>query len=211
MKKYITKTLIVFKLSFLSSLFIGCAKENKPISETKKRTAILDAISIEYSTPTQERLSNEKIEQLKEKLSSVLTYQLQEINTKEATLFDTSIKSCDIEGEKEVINQGEIIYHAQEIIFRSCQEEEVLQNGTITLTYNQADEDGRFPKSLTLDAQKNYSFNEIELHQGSHIVLNNITYTPQAEVQGFDLKVSGEIRINQEYYELQNFIQRVRS
>ncbi len=210
MKKYITKTLIVFKLSFLSTLFVGCDKGSKPATEPKKRTAILDATSIEYSTPAKTPLNSTKIDRLKEELNNMLTYQLESINTKEATQFDKQTLFCDLDGEKVIVNQGEIQEHQQSISFEQCQEEERLQDGNILLEYAQADEDGRYPKSLRLDANTTYTFNELKLTKGSYIVVNNIHYNQALEVDAFDLKISGEIYIGEEQYQLENFTQLIR-
>ncbi len=209
MKKYITKTLILFKLSLLSLAFLGCGKGSKPTSEKKKKTAVVEGTSIAYSNNLNETLNTSKIQTLNQQLALLILNQLEGINNKEAISYNKVIEYCDTEGKKEINNYGEINNHTKEITFDHCQEENILQDGSISIAYYQADEDGKFPKALSLESNNSYLFNEIELKKNTHILVNNILYTQALKATSLELKISGEIQIKESIYSLQNFIQKV--
>ncbi len=208
MKKYITKTLILFKLSLLSLTFVGCGKGSKPTSEKKKKTAVVSGTSISYSNNYNEPLNASKIQELNLKLSQLVTNQLENINNKEATLFSKVTQYCDQEGHKEIENHGEISTHTKEIEFEQCQEANTLQNGSITVAYEEANEDGKFPKTLEITSTARYSFNHTELSNNTTIRVENIHYNEALKADALKLTISGEVHLENGVYKMQNFMQR---
>jgi len=171
---------------------------------------VVNGTAIAYHDADHAPLSSAKIEELNQKLSAIITNQLQSINTKEATLFSKVITYCDIDGQKEIINHGDVRSHTQEIAFEKCQEPNIQQDGLITITYHHADEDGRFPQSLSLTANEEYTFNHTELTQETTIEVANIHYDQTQLPDSLELTISGEVHIDHAVYTLQNFKQQVR-
>lgn len=206
MRKYITKSLILIKFSTLPFFFIGCGDAKQTV-KTRKDAAILgEGTSIATDNKT---LSLSSMEKLNQQMSEIIKTHLEAINTKEATVLSKETHYCEIDGHKEVENSSDVSEHISQISFCDCQDDQAFQNGILEVAYNQADEDGKYPKELTLTAHDHYYYNEIELGDHTTITIEDIQYT-NGEISSLIARTSGEVTVEEnQTITLQNFTHRL--
>jgi hypothetical protein len=200
MKTNFRKTLILFKLSALSLFFQACGKNT---SSRNYPTAVGKATSIDFSSKENGDMVKSDIEILGKRFGVIVQKYIQTINNKETTPFSKQTKHCDISDSTEQ-------KHTKSISFDLCQDDEIIQNGDIKISYYNTNQDGRFPELINIVVQKPYFFNDLNLTRDTEIEVFNIVYKNE-EVISFSTFVTGQVIIDkQRVFNLQNFEQRVK-
>jgi len=194
MKTLKTLKILLIKMSFLGLAFQGCAGGTK----TKKSypTAIGTAVSL---TAQEEEVNN-----LSQELSQIVEIRLNEINKKEATSFSKTLNYCDISGLKDSQNSGDMQKITTTTNYQSCKSDNNIQNGNTIMTYEETDEDGKFPKALKLQAQNDYNFNNIKLKEGATVTCKNIRYKSDQSLESMVILINGTIEYNTTTYTLED-------
>jgi hypothetical protein len=210
MKMNFTKKLIFIKLSALSLLFQGCGKDaNTKKNSNVQHTALGTATAISFSSRENSDMNELDMEVLNSRLSLVLKNHIQTINNKESTQFSKQTNSCTLSGLINTENYGEIESHTKVISFELCQDDEIIQNGDIEVSYFNANENGKFPELLNIVVQKPYFFNDLNLTKDTEIEVFNIVYA-DSRIVSFDTFVTGQLIIDKhKVFNLQNFEQRI--
>jgi hypothetical protein len=189
-----TFKILFIKMSFLGLAFQGCGA-GSPKSKKTYPTSIGTAVSL---TREEERTNN-----LNQELSKMMQTHLAEINQQEATSFSKTTTYCDISGLKDFENSGDLYKIITKTNYQSCENDKNTQNGDTIMTYEQTDDDGKFPELLTLVAQNNYNFNNINLQKDASIECN-IDYNEDKSIQSMTLLISGTVEFNSQTYVLNN-------
>ena len=194
MKTLKTLKILLIKLSFLGLAFQGCAGGTK----TKKSypTAIGSAVSL---TAQEEEVNN-----VSKELSKIVQIHLDEINQKEATSFSQATNYCEISGLKDSQNSGNMQKITTTTNYQSCKSDNNIQNGNTIMTYEETDEDGRFPKALRLQAQNDYNFNNIKLKEGATVTCKNIRYNSDQSLESMVILINGTVEYNTQTYTLED-------
>jgi len=187
------KTLFI-KISFLGLAFQGCGGAVKP-KKTHPTTTIGSAVSL---TAEEERANTRDQE-----IAIMLKTRIDEINQQEATSFSKMINYCDISGLKDLENSGTMEKIVATTHYESCENDNNMQNGDTIMTYEQTDEDGKFPEFLTLVAQDDYNFNKITLKKDASVECN-INYNEDQSVESMVVLISGTVEYNSQTYTLNN-------
>jgi hypothetical protein len=189
-----TFKILFIKMSFLGLAFQGCGA-GSPKSKKTYPTAIGTAVSL---TAQQERAN-----ELSQEFSKMMQSHLAEINQQEATIFSKTTNYCDISGLKDFENSGDLYKIITKTNYQSCENDKNTQNGDTIMTYEQTDDDGKFPELLTLVAQNNYNFNNINLQKDASIECN-IDYNEDKSIHSMTLLISGTVEFNSQTYVLNN-------
>ena len=207
MKMNFTKKLIFIKLSALSLLFQGCGKyANTKKNSDVQHTALGTATAISFSSRENSDMNELDMEVLNTRLSLVLKNHIQTINDKKSTQFSKQTDSCMLSG---LINTQNIETNTRVISFELCQDEEIIQNGDIEVSYFNANDSGKFPELLNIVVQKPYFFNDLNLTKDTEIEVLNIVYD-ESRIVSFDTFVTGQVIIDKhKVFNLQNFEQRI--
>ena len=211
MKINIKKTLILFKLSALSLFFQACGEDaNSENSSTNRPTAIGKSTSINFSTRENSDVDKSDIKILGKRVGVIVQKHIETINNKEATLFSKHTNYCEVSGSTDIENYGEVQEHIKSISFNLCQDEEIIQNGDIEISYYNANKDGKFPKLISIIVQEPYFFNDLNLTRDTQIEVSNIIYK-NSEIISFNTSITGQVIIDKnKVFNLCNFEQRVR-
>jgi len=186
-----------FKIFFIKMSFLGLAFQGCGIGGTKTKKNYPTAIGTAVSMTALE----EKTYDLNREVSVMLKSHINEINQKEATIFSKTTNYCDITGIQNSENSGNIYKITKRTNYQSCENDNNIQNGNTKMTYEQTDEDGKFPEFLTLIAQNNYNFNNITLQKDA-LIECNIIYNEDKSIQQMNLLISGTVEFNSEIYTL---------
>jgi hypothetical protein len=186
--------ILFIKMSFLGLAFQGCGAG---ATKTKKTypTAIGSAVSM-----TAEDENNIIVQ----KLSNMLEEHLTEINQLEATSFSKTTSYCDIAGLEDQETLGTLEHVIRKTTYQSCENDNNTQNGDTVMTYNDTDEDGKFPQYLELQAQNDYNFNDIVLKEGTTIACQHISYKEDQSLESMVILINGTVEYNSETYNLEN-------
>ncbi len=186
------------KMSFLGLTFQGCGTEVNKTLKTKKTypIAIGTAVSITDKDIKDESLTQE--------LSKIMVTHLNDINRLEATNFSKNLNYCQVTGLKDENTLGTLEKIIRKIEYKSCQNDNNIQNGDIIMKYDNIDEDGKFPHHLELEASNDYNFNNITLKEGATIECQNINYKEDKSIDSMIVIINGTVEYNSEVYELEN-------
>jgi hypothetical protein len=146
----------------------------------------------------------EKNTPIVQKLSDIVEVHLTEINQLEATSFSKSINYCDISGLEDQETFGTVEKITRKTNYQSCKNDHNTQNGDTVMTYNNTDEDGKFPEYLELQAQNDYNFNNIVLKEGATIACQNISYKEDQSIESMIIIINGTVEFDSETYTLDN-------
>jgi len=141
--------ILLIKISFLGFALQGCGGGGSTKTKKNYPTAIGTAVSI-----TAEEENNRLIP----KLSQMLKVHINEINKVEAVSFSKTLNYCDISGQQDQEVFGTLDNVIRKTNYQSCENDNNIQNGDTIMTYNNTDEDGKFPQYLELEAQNDYNF-----------------------------------------------------
>ena len=194
MRSLKTFKILFIKMSFLGLAFQGCGA-GSPKSKKTYPTSIGTAVSL---TADEERDNN-----LNQELSKMMQTHLAEINQQEATSFSKTTNYCDISGLKDFENSGDLYKVITKTNYQSCENDKNTQNGDTIMTYEQTDDDGKFPEFLELKAQNNYNFNDITLQKDASIECD-ITYNDDKSLNSMVLLISGTVEFGSQTYILNN-------
>jgi hypothetical protein len=191
MKKF---KILFIKMSFLGLAFQGCGGGAKP--KKTYPTAIGSAVSI---TAEEEKANNLTLE-----VAKIIETQINKINQQEATSFSKTTNYCDVSGlqEKELFGSMEKITIASN--YQACKNDNNTQNGDTVMTYENTDDDGKFPTDLRLQAQNDYNFNDIVLKEGATIACQDINYNEDKSVESMIILINGTVEYNSKTYTLEN-------
>jgi len=189
-----------FKILFIKISFLGLALQGCGAGATKTKKNYPTAIGTAISMSIEEEKSNTLIQ----KLSHMLQVHLTEINKLEATSFSEVINYCDISGQQDQEVFGTIENIIRKTNYQSCENDNNTQNGDTVMTYNNTDEDGKFPQYLELQAQNDYNFNNIVLKEGATIACQNISYKEDQSLESMIILINGMVEYNSEIYNLEN-------
>ncbi|SFV54871.1 hypothetical protein MNB_SV-14-55 [hydrothermal vent metagenome] len=189
-----------FKILFIKISFLGLALQGCGAGGTKTKKNYPTAIGSAVSMTAEEAKNSTLIP----KLSKMLQIHLNEINELEATSFSKTINYCDITGLQEQETFGTLENISRKTNYQSCENDNNTQNGDIVMTYNNTDEDGKFPKYLELQAQNDYNFNNITLKEGATIECQNISYKEDKSIESMIILINGKVEYNSEVYNLEN-------
>jgi len=186
--------ILLIKISFLGFALQGCGGG---ATKTKKNypTAIGTAVSM---------TAEEENNILTKKLSQMLQIHINEINELEATSFSKTLNYCDISGQQDQEVFGTLENVIRKTNYQSCENDNNIQNGDTIMTYNNTDEDGKFPQYLELQAQNDYNFNDITLKEGATIACQNISYKEDQSIEKMIIIINGEVEFNSKVYNLDN-------
>ena len=189
--------ILFIKISFLGLALQGCGAGATTKNKKNYPTAIGTAVSM---TAEEENNNNNLIQ----KLSTIVEVHLNEINQMEATSFSKTINYCDITGLQEQETFGTINKIIRKTNYQSCRNDNNTQNGDTVMTYNNTDEDGKFPQYLELQAQNDYNFNNITLKEGATIACKSISYKEDQSIDSMIILINGTVEYNSEVYNLEN-------
>lgn len=191
--------ILFIKMSFLGLAFQGCGAGVNKTSKTKKTypTAIGTAVSMRVG----EESSSTNLTQ---KLSKIMVTHLNYINKLEATSFSKSLKYCEVSGLKDQETLGTIENIIRKTDYQSCKNDNNIQNGDTIMTYNNTDEDGKFPEYLELEASNDYKFNNIILKEGATIECENINYNEDKSIESMIIVINGTVEFDSKIYNLEN-------
>ena len=185
-------------MSFLGLALQGCGASTGGVKTTKKNypTAIGSAVSL---TAEEERANN-----LTQNLAKIAETQINKINQQEATSFSKTTNYCDISGIQREELFGTIDKITKMSNYQSCKNDNNIQNGETVMTYENTDDDGKFPTALELQAQNDYNFNDITLKEGATIECQDINYNEDKTVESMTILINGTIEYNSKIYTLEN-------
>jgi len=198
---FITLTLFVI-------IFQGCGSD---ISSTKTYpTAIAESASIVSNDPNATMAPSEQaLKAMGNEIGTILKMHIVELNEKEATTFTKETNYCDISGEKNLENSGNIEKIVSTTHYKLCKNEKNIQNGTIEISYALNNNDGKFPQILELNVHKDYTFNTMVLKKDVLIQSNNITYNQNGSIKSMNLDINGDIEYNYQTLSLKNLEQSI--
>ena len=194
-----------FKIFFIKISFLGLAFQGCGAGATKTKKSYPTAIGTAVSMSVEEENNNNLIQ----KLSTIVEVHINEINQLEATSFSKTINYCEITGIKEQETFGTIEKITRKTNYQSCENDKNTQNGDTIMTYNNTDEDGKFPQYLELQAQNDYNFNHITLKEGATIACKNISYKQDQSIESMIILINGTVEYNSETYNLKNYQERI--
>jgi hypothetical protein len=186
--------ILFIKMSFLGLAFQGCGGGAKP--KKSYPTAIGSAVSL---TVEEERANNVTLE-----VAKLVKNQINKINEEEATSFSKTTNYCDISGVQEEELFGTINKITKTSNYQSCKNDNTIQNGDTIMTYENTDDDGKFPTTLELQAQNDYNFNNITLREGATIECQDINYNKDKTVESMIIVINGTVEYNSKTYTLEN-------
>ena len=189
-----------FKILFIKISFLGLALQGCGAGATKTKKNYPTAIGTAVSMTAKEERNNNLIQ----KLSNMLQVHLTKINKLEATSFSKTTNYCDITGLQEQETFGTIKKITRTTNYQSCENDNNTQNGDTVMTYNNTDEDGKFPQYLELQAQNDYNFNNITLKEGATIACKSISYKEDQSIESMIILINGTVEYNSEVYNLEN-------
>ena len=189
-----------FKIFFIKISFLGLAFQGCGAGATKTKKSYPSAIGTGISMTAKEAKNNK----LTQKLSHMLQVHLAKINKLEATSFSKTTNYCDITGLQEQETFGTIKKITRTTNYQSCKNDNNTQNGDTVMTYNNTDEDGKFPQYLELQAQNDYNFNNITLKEGATIACKSISYKEDQSIESMIILINGTVEYNSEVYNLEN-------
>lgn len=188
MRKYIKSSLILISLS-LSPLWVtGCGKA----TQVSKAPTVGEATSIISEDAT---ITYASMEKLNQEIGDMVKIHIATINNKEATLMTKETRYCEINGLKEIENSNDIVNHTSQINFTDCQDESAVQNGTLEVSYQDADDAGRYPKAITFTTHSPYYFNELALGDLTTINVTDIQYEGNL-ITSLTVKTSGKVTVD---------------
>lgn len=204
---YHTKFIFI-TLILLTLIFQGCGNDTN--STKSYPTAIGESASIVSSEPNATMVPSEQfLNTITDEIGSILKMHIVEINEKEATTFSKETNYCDISGEKNLENAGDITEIVSNNIYTLCQNETNIQNGTIKINYLENNSEGKFPQSLLLNIEELYTFNDIIFKENVVIEGNNINYNEDGSLKSIDLDISGNIEHDYQTLLLKNLTQTI--
>jgi len=206
-------TSIFITLTLFTIIFQGCGSDftEKNLSTSRTYpTAIAESISIITKDPNATMAPNQQtLKVVANEIGNILKMHIEEHNKQEAISFTKETHYCDISGEKILENSGNIEKIVSTINYKLCQNEKNIQNGDIQIIYALNNSDGKFPKTLELNVQKEYSFNQIILKKDVVIKSDDITYNEDESVKSIHLDISGNIKDSYQTLSLKNLKQTI--
>lgn len=199
---------IFITLTLFTIIFQGCGSDND--STQAYPTAIGESVSMvnnesnAFMAPSEQAL---KI--VTDEIGNILKIHIVELNEKEATSFTKETNYCDVSGEKNLENSGNIETIVSRTEYKLCQNEQNSQDGTIEVSYLQNNNDGKFPQALMFSIQELYTFNKIIFKENVVIKGNNIRYDEEGSLKSIDLDISGNIEYNYQTLILKNLEQTI--
>lgn len=202
------KMLISFKVvisSIILTLFFqGCG--NGSATETEKTYATTLGVSASVSTTDTAAVmapSSVTLKKIAVKIGTILSKDISAHNQTEATEFEKQTNYCDISGEKEFENLSTLQKITNITEYKNCKEMHSTENGKVKIEYLQIDNEGKYPKTLMLTINEDYTYNDIELKKGLTIT-SSITYDQEKKLKSISLKINGTVLYDHGIYPLLN-------
>ena len=188
-------------------LFQGCGSSNKSTPTKIYPTAIGEAISITNDEKNSVMApSPHLLEEIANNIANILKAHIVEINQQEAINFTKEINYCDISGEKESSSTETLKKFITMTHYKTCKSQKSNQHGTIELTSELTDSDGKYPKTLKLLVKKAYTFNDMVL-QRDLMVESKILYHENKSLNKISLKMNGIVNFKYQTLKFENFEQ----
>ncbi|MBU1668089.1 hypothetical protein KKC13_06685 [bacterium] len=199
---------VFIALTLFTIIFQGCGNDT---SSTKTYpTAIAESASIVSTDPNATMAPSEQaLKVVANEIGNILKTHIVELNEKEATTFTKETNYCDVSGEKNLENSGNIEKIVSTTNYKLCRNEKSIQDGNIEISYALNNSDGKFPKILELRVQKNYTFNKMVLKKDVFIKSNDITYNEDGSVKSMNLDIGGDVEYNYQTLTLKNLEQTI--
>ena len=201
MRKYL-QSYTLSLLAFLSFLLQGCGggQNNKKTSK-KYPTAIGEGVSLINNDSNTFNNDTQKL-QISKLIGKVVQTQIDEINQQEATLLTQALHYCEVSGQKELKNTKSLETITISSNYESCENDNNRQHGNTITSYEQTNEDGKFPKILSLTAQNNYNFNNLTLQEETSVLSSDIIYNNDHSINSMNLIISGVVELDSKIYHL---------
>lgn len=198
--------LFLLSIGLINILFVGCGKSNSQSQPTaidsSESTITSDENAIMAPSPT-------TLKAITSSIATILEIDIQTQNKKEATTFTKEMFYCDISGMKEYKNIGNSDKMTKNEKFNACTNEQNTQDGTLSIEYENMDNDDKFPELLTLTVAEDYTFNDILLQKGT-VIKSTIIYNADKSIQSIDLDITGTVSYLDGTYELKNTKETIR-
>ena len=193
----------LFSLTMLlgTLLFVGCEESEET---TTYPTALETAASV-VTTELNATMapSPSTLKSINRNIATILKTDIQTQNEKEATTFTKETQYCDISGIKESTNEGTLEKITKIQKFNACKNAQYLQNGHLTIDYDEMNNEGKFPKVVKLIVEDDFTFNDILLKKGT-VITSNIEYNADNSIKSISLTSNGVIMYQYGTYGLVN-------
>ena len=186
---------------FASLLLYGCGGSSE---DTTYQTTLGSATSVVTNDINATMApSPSTLKSINQTIAIILKTDVQAQNEKEATSFTKETQYCDISGDKESINSGTLARIIKTQRFNACKNAQYLQNGYLTISYDNMDNEGKFPKAVQLIVEADFTFNTILLKKGT-IIYSTIVYNDNNTIKSISLSSNGAVIYQYGNYSLVN-------
>jgi hypothetical protein len=182
---------------FLQACGNNASKKKQPTAVghgTSFSTTDVDT-SIDSNKPT--------LEDIGQRVGEILKSEILTINEQEATEFTNETTYCDISGLKESQTTGSYEKILSSKQYESCQNENYVQHGNVQLEYSNMDDEGKYPKIISLNISNNYLFNSTQFKKDFKVE-STVTYHKNKSIKSINLKINGNLNYENTNYNLQN-------
>jgi len=191
-------------LSILISILQGCGNEN---STTTYATTLAEAPAL-TRTDAGATINPATLDNISKEVATLIQTEITQLNEKEAITFNKETNYCDISGLKESQYRGDFQKITTTQSYNNCQETHNVHHGKLNINYNNLNEEGKYPTTMNLTIEEDFTFNKTNLKKNTTIE-SNIAYNSDKTIKEIHLKINGHLNHNHENYELQNITQRV--
>lgn len=195
---------LIITTGFFSFFLQACGNNT---SKKKQQTAVGLGSSIS-TTDVGDNINPNKptVEEIAQKVGEILKSEISTINKQEATEFTNETNYCDITGMKESKTTGSYEKILSSKRYESCQEENYVQHGNVQLEYSHMNDDGKYPKIISLNIANNYLFNGTQLKKDFKVD-STVTYNENKSIKSINLRINGDLNYENTNYNLQNIEQ----
>ncbi|CAA6802326.1 MAG: Unknown protein [uncultured Sulfurovum sp.] len=203
------KTLIKISILLLSVAILlqGCGGGGD--NPTTYVTTLGDGTSI---TTTDEGAvmapNHNTLKSIAQEIATAVKTNVSALNEKEFISFTKETNYCDISGSRESQESTSSQKISSEQSYENCQEETSLQHGRVKIDYLDINDEGKYPKSLSIVIQEAYTFNQIQLKKELTIE-SKIFYYNDNSIQKITLMINGLVNYKNSNYGLQNIDQSI--
>ena len=187
--------LLLINISLLSLAIQGCGNAG---SKSKKTYPTTIGTAVSMTAEDEEKYT------LTREISKIAETDINTINRQEATNFSKTVSYCDTSGLKEEELSGSLERIQLDSSYQLCKDEYTMQNGDTVMTYENIDEDGKFPTKLQIAAKEDYIFNNITLKDGATIACKDIRYNSDKTLDSMMIIINGKVEYNNKIYTLEN-------
>ena len=181
--------------------FTGCGEsQDSTFTHTTlgEATSIINKDSNETMLPAPSTLKS-----ITSKLAKVVELDVTNENQKDATSFTKETQYCDISGVREFEHQGDITKIKKLERFNRCKTTQYTQDGYLTFNYSKLDNDGKYPQSVNIIVNEDYTFDDILLKKGNRID-SQISYKKDKSIKTISINVNGVVTYQYGTYKLIN-------